>query len=248
RGYVLLHGEPEFDCADGAAALAALKGAEFVVALAPFQSRAFEFAHAILPIAPFTETAGTFVSTEGRAQSFRGVVEPLGEARPAWKVLRVLGNLLGLEGFGYDSAEEVKNEALGVAGADLRSRLDNALVAAPALELAAAPSGLERIGDVPIHFADPIVRRAPALQSTADAQTPHAWMHGATLAAHGIAAGERVKIVQGSATALLIAARDDRLPANCVRVAAGHPATAGLGALQGPLILERVAAAALAAV
>ena len=72
-----------------------------------------EYAHVLLPIAPFTETAGTFINTEGRAQSFQGVVQPLGETRPAWKVLRVLGNLLGLAGFEQQSADDARGRSAG---------------------------------------------------------------------------------------------------------------------------------------
>ena len=92
KAYVLLGAEPEFDCNDGAAAIAAMKSAQFVVAMSPYQHGALDYAHALLPVSPFTETSGTFVNTEGRAQSFRGAVLPLAETRPAWKVLRVLGN------------------------------------------------------------------------------------------------------------------------------------------------------------
>ena len=113
KAYVLLGVEPELDCYDPAQALAAMKQAEFVVALSPYQHQALDYAHALLPIAPFTETSGTFVSTEGRVQSFRGVVQPLAETRPAWKVLRVLGNLLGIAGFDYDTSEAVLAEGLG---------------------------------------------------------------------------------------------------------------------------------------
>jgi len=246
RGYVLLGCEPEFDTADGAASMAALQQAEFVVALSPFQTRAIDYAHAFLPIAPFTETSGTFVSTEGRVQGFKGVVQPLGETRPGWKVLRVLGNLLGLDGFGYESTEEVKAEALGGATVDISDRLDNALSATPAPDLSAGARGLERIADVPIHFADPLVRRAPALQRTADAQVPKAWMNGATLASLGLSAGDRVRVSQGIGRAELQADRDDRLPEHCVRIAAGHPLTAGLGALSGTVTVERIATATLA--
>ncbi|MEK7875345.1 MAG: NADH-quinone oxidoreductase subunit NuoG, partial [Pseudomonadota bacterium] len=112
KAYVLLGVEPELDCHDPAQALAAMKQAEFVVALSPYQHRALDYAHALLPVAPFTETSGTFVSTEGRVQSFRAVVQPLAQTRPAWKVLRVLGNLLGVAGFDYDSSEGVLKEAL----------------------------------------------------------------------------------------------------------------------------------------
>ena len=114
--------EPELDCHDPQHALAALKRAEFVVACSPFRHRAMEYAHVLLPIAPFTETAGAFVNTEGRLQSFVGVVRPYAEARPGWKVLRVLGTL-GLSGFDHDSAEAVRAAALR--GVDIGARLSN---------------------------------------------------------------------------------------------------------------------------
>ena len=92
---MLLNAEPELDCCQPAAGRAALTAAEMVVAMSAFK-HGIDYADVLLPIAPFTETSGTFVNCEGRAQSFNGTVKPLGETRPAWKVLRVLGNLLGL--------------------------------------------------------------------------------------------------------------------------------------------------------
>jgi NADH-quinone oxidoreductase subunit G len=170
RAYLLFNCEPEYDSADPAATAAALKGAETVISFAAYRNSALEYADAILPIAPFTETSGTFVSGEGRVQSFNGVVPPLGDARPGWKVLRVLGNELGLAGFDYESPEAVRAEALP---ADVEARLSNALSVAPALP--AAPTGAaERIADVPVYFSDAIVRRAQSLQRTADARPPRA--------------------------------------------------------------------------
>ena len=96
KAYVTLNLEPELDLANPAAAMAALDGAQLVVALTSFDSPSLrQAADVMLPIAPFTETSGTFVNCEGRAQSFTAVAKPLGDVRPGWKVLRVLGNLLG---------------------------------------------------------------------------------------------------------------------------------------------------------
>ncbi|HEX3171067.1 MAG TPA: NADH-quinone oxidoreductase subunit NuoG, partial [Burkholderiales bacterium] len=167
KAYVLLGVEPEVDCGDPRAAIAAMKSAEFVVAMSPYQHGALDYAHALLPVSPFTESSGTFVSTEGCVQSFRGVVQPLAETRPAWKVLRVLGNLLGVAGFDYDSSEQVLKDALQ--GADVASRL-NSRLAAPAIgKVEPVGDGLERIAEVPIYQADAIVRRAASLQQTHDA-------------------------------------------------------------------------------
>jgi hypothetical protein len=102
KAYVLMGIEPEFDCANPQAAVAALKQASLVVYMSAFKhAPALEYADVLLPIAPYTETAGTFVNIEGRVQSFNGVVKARGDARPAWKVLRVLGNVLNLDGFAY---------------------------------------------------------------------------------------------------------------------------------------------------
>lgn len=243
KAYVLLGCEPELDSANGAAALKALHQAEFVVAMSPFEHRALDYAHVVLPIAPFTETGGTFVNTEGRVQSFRGVVQPLGETRPAWKVLRVLGNLLGVEGMSYESVEDIKAEALR--GSDnVATLLDNGFTSLPELSIASSGSGMERIGDIPIHFADPIARRAPALQKTHDAETPQANMHGNTLAKLGVSIGDQVRVTQEAGHATLFAGRDDGVPEGCVRVAGAHPLTAELGGLLDAAHVERIAGSA----
>jgi len=235
RAYLLMGVEPEFDCANPVMALAALEQAELVVVLSPFR-HGMGYADAILPIGPFTETAGTFVNCEGRLQPFNGVVKPLGETRPAWKVLRVLGSMLGLPGFEFESIDDVR--ALLPTAADIAANVSNDTrveIAKPASRF----SGLERVADVPIHFADPLVRRAQALQETADARVPQARMSAVTLAQVGIAEGGQVKVRQGSGEAVLKAALDAAVPAGVVRIAAAHPATCGLGGLSGPVTVER---------
>jgi len=246
KAYVLLGIEPELDCHDLMQAMAAMKQAEFVVALSPYQHQALDYAHALLPVGPFTETSGTFVSTEGRVQSFAGVVLPLAETRPAWKVLRVLGNLLGVAGFDYDSSEAIRKEALG--NGDIAARLNNRLNNAAVGKLEAGAAGIERIAEVPIYQADAIVRRAASLQKTHDAAEPVAAMNGALFGKLGLRDGDRVKIKQGVGEVVLAVMRDDHLPANCIRVPAAHPATAGLGGMSGMLSAERIAAAEKVAV
>ncbi len=237
KAYFVLHAEPELDCANPLQAMSALKGADLVVAMTPFKTRAIDYAHVILPIAPFTETSGTFINTEGRVQSFNAVVKPLGEARPAWKVLRVLGNLLGLAGFEQDSSEAVRAEALGGKPEFVSERLNNRTEGL-AIDLTGAAPALQRIADVPIYFADAVARRAPSLQKTRDAAPPAARMNAATLAKLGLKAGMQVKVSSGG-TAILTALLDGGLPDDCVRVAAGHELTAGLDALQGEITVER---------
>jgi NADH-quinone oxidoreductase subunit G len=236
RAYLLLGIEAELDSYNPAKTLAALQAAQLVVALSPYKHKALDYAHVILPVAPFTETSGTFVSTEGRVQSFNAVVKPLGETRPAWKVLRVLGNLMDVAGFDQDSAEQVKAEALA---GDIAAKLSNQLKATAA-KAAAPVAGLQRIGEVPAYHADAIVRRAAALQKTAAAAALQgAWMNGATLTSVGVAENEDVIVCQGAGSIVLKAKRDDRLPAGCVRVAGGLAATAMLGGLLDEIVVGR---------
>ena len=178
KAYLILHAEPEFDCANPVAARAALEKADFVVVMSPFRHAA-SYADVLLPIAPFTETAGTFVNCEGRAQKFNGVVKPLRDTRPAWKVLRVLGTLLGLPGFAFESIDDVRAECLP-AQAAIDARLANRTSVAIVAPSAVA-NGVERVADVPIYFSDAIVRRAASLQQTADARAPRARMHRSLL-------------------------------------------------------------------
>ncbi|MBI4937438.1 MAG: NADH-quinone oxidoreductase subunit G [Nitrosomonadales bacterium] len=237
KAYILLHAEPELDCANSQQALSAMYAADLVVALSAYKHHAVDYANVLLPVAPFTETSGTFVSTEGRVQSFKGAVKPLGEARPAWKVLRVLGNLLNVAGFDYDSSEAVRDEALG--GKDVLSCLNNTLQGEAIRITPASTGGLQRVAEVPIYSADAIARRAPALQKTRDAATPVAAMHAAELKKIGVSPGEKVKVSQGENTVLMVAAADSGLPAGVARVAAGHAVTAGLGAMFGNVTVER---------
>ncbi len=236
KAYLLLNTEPELDMHDAQQAMSAMYAADLVVALSAYKHHATDYADVLLPIAPFTETSGTFVSTEGRVQSFKGAVRPLGEARPAWKVLRVLGNLLEVQGFDYDSSEAVRDEALGAQ--DVGGKLDNHLDIA--LNMAGTRTqGSQRVADVPIYSADALVRRAASLQRTRDAATPYVRMHRSELQKLGVQSGDTVKVSQGKATVRLAVQADDALPAGVVRVAAGHPATAELGAMFGTITVER---------
>ncbi|MEC5216368.1 NADH-quinone oxidoreductase subunit G [Actimicrobium sp. GrIS 1.19] len=235
KAYLLLNVEAELDTFNPQAARAALGQAEMVVVMSAFQHGA-DYADVLLPIAPFTETSGTFVSCEGRAQSFNGTVKPLGDTRPAWKVLRVLGNLLTLTGFDYETSEAVRDEVLA-ARSDLTAHLNNRSTLIPHVA-AAAPGGLERVADVPIYFTDAIVRRAESLQQTTDAHAPKVWISTALAAKLNVADGASLKVSQGNGQAILVAAVDAKLPANAVRVAAGHASTAMLGAMFGPISVE----------
>ena len=238
KAYVLLGIEPSLDCAQGAAAMRTIDGAEFVVSLTAFDSAELRaISHVMLPVAPFSETSGTFINTEGRVQGFVAVAKPLGDARPAWKVLRVLGNLLNLDGFGQNDSEMVRREAIGV-GHDVSEHLGNAI---EGLDFAATEphSGLERVADVPIYSTDALVRHAKALQKSADAKAPTLRASAATLAAIGVGDGDVVMVKSAQGQARLTAQADDTIAEGCVRVATAHASTAGLGTPTGVVTVER---------
>ena len=166
--YLLFGGiEPWIDALDSEVSKT-LASAGFVVAITPFECDTLkEVAHVMLPIGSYAETSGTFVNLEGKWQSYAGAIAPLGEARPGWKVLRVLGNLLHLNGFEYVSSEDVREElrkACGEAPTTSYSgthRVNGAPAATPLVELN-------------MYQADALVRRAPSLQKTREGRTPPA--------------------------------------------------------------------------
>ncbi|WP_299510465.1 NADH-quinone oxidoreductase subunit NuoG [uncultured Limnohabitans sp.] len=160
KAALLLNTEPEFDSAAGAAAAKALGQAEMVVTLSPFKAN-MAFSDVLLPIAPFTETSGSFVNAEGRLQSFHAVVKPLAETRPAWKVLRVLANLLEIPGVAFETSQDVLARATAqplAASNTTRAAINLSGTTTPAPSVAS------------IYQLDGTVRRAPSLQLTADAR------------------------------------------------------------------------------
>ncbi len=245
RAYVILGAEPEFDAANPQQARAALEQADTVVVLSPFASRAaMEYADVLLPVAPFTETSGTYVNCEGLPQSFSGVVRSLGDSRPAWKVLRVLGNLLSLSGFEYDTSEAVRDEVLAKPVVGRLSNATAAQTAAPAV----AAGGIERLADVPIYHADPIVRRAGSLQLTAASRAAvRAGLPADLFEQLGLAAGDAVRVTQGQGSVVLPAVLDRTLVSGVIRVPAATEASAQLGPMFGAVSVEKVESSALAA-
>ena len=172
KAVLLLNTEPAFDAAGGAQSAATVGQADMVVTLSPFKAN-LDISDVLLPIAPWTETPGTFVNAEGRVQGFHAVVKPLGEARPGWKVLRVLGNLLGLKGFEFESTQDVLAAARGAADWQQPlvqgGRLNNATSAA-----IRTGGTTGRPVTAAIYQLDGVVRRAPSLQQTADGRAASA--------------------------------------------------------------------------
>ncbi|MFD4119910.1 NADH-quinone oxidoreductase subunit NuoG [Alcaligenes faecalis] len=234
RAYLVLNVEPALDSDLGERAVETLKSATFSVALTSYRSAAEQWADVMLPVSPFTETSGTFVNAEGRVQSFKGAAAPVGDTRPAWKVLRVLGNLFQLDGFDDETSESVRDSVMA---AGVESRLSNQInLAASVLPVA---SGLERVADVPIYRSDALVRRSAPLQETPASAAPTARMAAATLAQLGLADGDLVKVRSSQGEVSLPAQLDDTVALNSVRVATAFSETAALGSAFGQLTVER---------
>lgn len=231
KAYILMNLEAELDMANPQQALAALQQADLVVAMSPYKHKAMEYADVLLPISPFTETSGTFVSAEGRAQSFRGAVAPLGETRPAWKVLRVLANLLRVSGMTFDSSEQVRDEL--IQGRKIESSLSNENTAKLLPVSVVDSSGLQRVTDVPVYFTDSIVRRAASLQKTNSAKVPTLQMNQAEFDKRGIKTGDLVNVSQSGASIVMTAELAKSMPAGTARISAAHALTSALGAMFG---------------
>jgi len=238
KGYLLFGVEAACDCANPAQAEKALEAADFVVCAGAFASEAMKLqADVLLPVAAFTETSGTYINTEGHWQSFAGVASPTGDSRPGWKVMRVLGNQFGLDGFEQQSSEEIRDalqQQLGKVSLDNRQ-------AAGVVAQAATSDGLERIGDVAINAVDALVRRAPALQATADAVVSElVRLNAGQAEKSGVRDGYTVTVTQGDASATMDVGISERVPDGCLWIQSGTQAAATLGAAFGPVSIERV--------
>jgi NADH-quinone oxidoreductase subunit G len=193
----------------------------------------------ILPAAAFTETSGTFVNAEGVMQSFKGANNSPGEARPGWKILRVLGNLLKLDGFEYMSSEQVRDE---LRAACEHMELDNSLSGAPQVTLPAANDALMRAGDVPIYATDALVRRARSLQQTHDAVDLAATLNPADARRLGLDDEEitSVRVKQGEASANLKLILDESVPAGSVWIPVAVKGSELLGDPFGSVVIDKV--------
>lgn len=226
KAYLLMNVEPEYDSADPHTAINSLLDAQFVVSLSAFSSKAQEqYADAILPITPFTETSGTFINIEGRWQSFAAAVSPYAEARPGWKVLRVLGNLFDVSGFDYVSSEEIK--------AELETACHNIQVGGKRVVTFSAPAtavkGMVRIADVPIYAVDGITRRAKSLQMTADAATLSAVINSSEVKRLKLEGFNEVDVQQNDERIRVTLSIDSQVPNGCVMIVTGVPGSEALG-------------------
>jgi NADH-quinone oxidoreductase subunit G len=237
KAYLLLGVEPELDCNNPAQAIKAMQSADMVVAMSAYKHNALDYADVLLPIAPFTETAGSFINIEGKFQTFNGAVKPLGETRPAWKVLRVLGTMLGMNGFDLDSVEAVRAAVLPQGNLP-KAALNNGLSSLVVGDMAVG-KGVYRVGIVPMYQADAIVRRAESLQKTQDSEFVGVGMNAAMMQKLEVVSGGMVVVEQSGVRVTLRSELDSAVADDCVRLIASHPLTAGMGAMLGEIKLER---------
>lgn len=226
RAYVLFNVEPEFDCANPAAAQLALQRAGFVVAMNSFQCDSLrEYADVLLPLAAFAETSGTFVGLDHQWQSFTGAVAPPGESRPGWKILRVLGNISKFTGFDYVSSEGVRQE--------LQDQLNRQSTVRKSLYIPAEINtfkGLQLISEVPIYRTDSLVRHSKALQLTPENQFLDSLrIHPAQVEKFGLNQGDQVQIQQGELCITASVLIDEQIAEDMVYLAAASPLSARLG-------------------
>ena len=240
RAVILMNIEPDADLPNPTQARAALAKANTVIALSAYQSAdLLEVADVILPISTFTETVSTFVNAEGRVQTVQPSVKPLGDSRPGWKVLRVLGGLVGIDGFLFNMPEEVLGEALSD---NYCAKLNNRSSANVLSNVNLAPhSGLERLTDVNIYAGDQIVRRSSALQLTRDAKRGNQVGLGQKLFSElGLVEGDSVCVTQGAQSVNMPATLEVNLVPGAVRISAGTLASAKLGQMFGPVTVSKV--------
>jgi NADH-quinone oxidoreductase subunit G len=237
RGYLLLGAEPGVDFYNGALSQTALQSADIVVALSAYRSPELEACcDILLPMAIFSETSGTYVNAEGVWQHNRGAVRPQGEARPGWKILRVLGNLLNQEGFDYTDPSEISDEIEALCDDVI---LGNMSVQGMDLEPTFSADGLQRGGDTPLYATDPLVRRASALQQTKDAGEAVIRLHPREAERQGLNAAESALIKQNGYQATLPVALDPSVPEGCVWISTGLSKTAMLGQPFGEVTVEK---------
>jgi len=232
KAYFVYGVEPELDCVGAARALEALQDAEFVVAFNTFESAAMqEYADVILPITPFTEMSGTFVNVSGVWQSFERSVKPWQQAKPGWKVLRVLAEQFGFEGFDYASSEEIRNEVKVQADGILNK---GSTAYHWPKQLPVANEVLERVLEWPIYRIDGLVRRAQSLQQSTINDFLAVYLNSNTAKKYNVHGSEQI-VVQQQTLSLVI---DERLADDCVQIAAGFQQAAALSAV-APLTLKR---------
>ncbi|MGH8646749.1 MAG: NADH-quinone oxidoreductase subunit NuoG, partial [Gammaproteobacteria bacterium] len=238
KGYILFGLEPERDLARPMLALNALQAAEFVLAFSAYRTPAIErYAHLVLPIGLFAESPGTYVNAAGDWQSFGAAVPPLGEARPGWKILRMLGKLCGLPGFDHVSVEQITEEVRSKLGA--AAPVNEGSWVQPAALPRTPTNGLELVYQRPSYSLDPLLRRAPALQQMqAIAYKDGISINPRLAQALSLGPGVEAALARDGAELVLPVAIDRALPDNTVLLRLNRELGFDLGISEGSLTLE----------
>jgi len=235
RSYVLMGVEPELDCANPLEAKRALQQASMVISMNSYVTdEILAYSDVILPITPFSETSGTFVGIDGQWQSFTGAVSAKGDSRPAWKVLRVLGNMANLKEFDYVSSQDVREEVQDHLNMMTAANKNNYLPTDLNVD-----SGLMTISEIPMYQTDAIVRRSSALQGTAENQAASiARMNMAEAEKQGVSEAKGIAITLGDNTISMPFAIDNDIADGCIYLAAGIAETSTLGAMFANVTVE----------
>ncbi len=237
KAYVLLGTEPELDCWDSRAARIAMNDAELVISLTAYRSGEIEnYADVMLPISAFVETSGTYINNEGISQSFTGAVPPLGEARPAWKLLRVLGNTFNLDGFEYQSSSDVNAEVMQTIG-DIKAENMGHWRSPVAIEKKS--TDLQRITETPMNMIDSLCRRAFSLQQTDNVSDGAIHINRVLADKNNLSDTDTANVEQDDSAVNLNVVIDDRVPDDCVLIQSAHPAQIDLGGSFGPIRIAK---------
>jgi len=226
--YVLMNLEPELDFILNADASDALQNADLVVAMTPYVTENMQdYADILLPIGTFAETAGTFVNAEGRWQSFEGVLPPLGQTRPGWKILRVIGSMLNLDGFDYLDIDELHNEVRSTIG-EVEAKNKLRWQCPPLLKIDSATT--YRLADIPMYSGDNIVRRAGSLQLTQEAIQAGIYLSSNTAKSLGVEAGQVYSIIQDERSISLPIGINERIAEACIYIPGASAECTGINA------------------
>jgi len=227
RSYVLFAVEPELDCADPIQTQRALHHADFVISMNSYVTdEILSYANVILPIASFAETSGTFVGVDTQWQSFTGAVPAKGASRPAWKILRVLGNLARLKGFDYVSSQDVRDEVhdkLKLVSTTITSYLPD--------DFNVSVNGLKTISEVPAYQIDSVVRRSEALQLTPENHNAlTAKMNQQEAEKQGVSNAKSIEVTHNDKSLTVSFEIDNGIADGCLYLATGTDQTKGFGA------------------
>ncbi len=239
QAYVLFNLEPEFDFADAPITIKAMQEAEFVVIFSPYvTSQMQDYADVILPIATFAETDGTYVNAEGRWQSVAKSIPAPEEARPAWRILRVIANKLGFEEVKYQSSQQIRDEfkALFGQGVEFVSNLSDLANVNPNLD----QGNLFRVSSTPIYAVDNVVRRATSLQDTVYEQQPYVAMCEQQARELEVLNETKVRVVQGHQEMALALQINQALPMKCVWIQKSARQLDQLGTTIAPVEIQRL--------